>query len=78
MSLTSNTVLSLRVLSFSCRSSIIPSAGSIGTEVNRAVTLYELRHSQGNNVTLFSLFNKVLGAMNVLWGFTNQGFQVFW
>ena len=29
----------------------MPSAGSTGTEVNRAVTLYELRHSPGINVT---------------------------
>ena len=33
MSLTGNTVLSFRVLSFSNRSLIIPNAGSTGTEV---------------------------------------------
>ena len=28
-------------------------AGSAGTEVNKAVTSYELRHSPGSNVTFF-------------------------
>ena len=46
MSLSGNTVLSFRVLSFSNRSLIIPGAGSIGTEMNRSLTLHELRHFQ--------------------------------
>ena len=58
MSLTGNTVLSFIVLSFSYRSLIIPSAGSIGTEVNGAVTSYELRHSPGSNVTLLACLTK--------------------
>ena len=41
MSLTDNTVLSFRVL---YRSLMIPNAGITGTEVNRAVTSYDLRH----------------------------------
>ena len=54
MSLTGNTVLTFIVLSFSSRSLIVPSTGSIGTEVNRAVTSYELRHSPGISVTLLA------------------------
>ena len=38
MSLSSNTVLSFRVLSFFNRSLIIPNDGSAGNEVNRDVT----------------------------------------
>ena len=38
MSLTSNTVLSLRAVSFSNRSLMMLRAGSTGTEVNRAGT----------------------------------------
>ena len=38
MSLTCNTVLSFRVLSFSDRSLIRPNAGSTGTEVKKVVT----------------------------------------
>ena len=75
MSLTSNTILSCRVLSFPIRSLIVPSAGSTGTDVNRAVTSYELRHSPGSNVTLS--VQQVLGAMDVLWGLTNKWFKVF-
>ena len=39
MSLTGNTVLSIRVLSFSSRPLIMPNAGATGTEVTKAVTL---------------------------------------
>ena len=70
MTLTGNSILSLRLLSFSSRSFIMLSAGFTGTEVNRAVTSYELRHSPGINVTLLGLFNKVLGAGDVVGGFT--------
>ena len=49
-----NTVLSFRVLSHSNRSLIILKTGSAGTEVNKAVTLYELRHSPGCIVTLLA------------------------
>ena len=58
MSLTGNAVLSFRVLPFSNRSLIMPSIGSIGIEVHRAVTSYELRHSPGNNVTLLACSTK--------------------
>ena len=58
MSLTGNTVLSFRVLSFSSRSLIMSSAGSTGTQVNRAVTSYELRHSPGISVTLLACATK--------------------
>ena len=58
MSLTGNTVLTLTVLSFSNRSSIIPNAGSAGPEVNRAVTSYEWKHSSGSNVTLLACSTK--------------------
>ena len=58
MSLTGNTVLSFTVLSFSSRSLIMPSAGSSGTEVNRALTSHEMRHSPGINVTLLACSTK--------------------
>ena len=69
MSLTSNTVISLRILPFSSRSLIIPSAGPNGTEVNRAVTSYELSHSTAINVTLFACSTKswVLWMLWMLW-----------
>ena len=41
---TDNTVLSCKEVSCSSRSCMILSAGSTGTEVNNAVTSYELRH----------------------------------
>ena len=58
MSLTSYTVLSFRVLSFPSRSLIMSSAGSTGTEVNKAVTSYDLRHSPGINITLLTCSTK--------------------
>ena len=54
----------------------MPSAGSTGTEVNRAVTSYGLRHSPGINVTLFAFSMKSW----VLWmvgGFTYQWLKYF-
>ena len=50
MSFTGNTALSFSVFSFSNRSLIISKTGLIRTEVNKAVTLYELKHSLGCNV----------------------------
>ena len=58
MSLTINTVLSFRVWTFSSRSLIMPSAGYIETEVNRAVTSYKLMYSLGSNVTLLACSTK--------------------
>ena len=54
MSLTGNTALSYRMLSCSNKQLIMPKAGSTRTEVNKAVTLYELRNSSGCNVTLLA------------------------
>ena len=61
--MTSNTVLSFRVLSCSNRHLIIQKAGSTGTEVNKAVTSYELNHSPSCEVTFFACSTKLC----VLW-----------
>ena len=58
MSLTAITVLSLRVWSFSRRSLMMLRAGSTGTEVNRADTSQELRHSPGAKVMCFTCSTK--------------------
>ena len=52
------TVLSLRVGSFSNRSFIIFNAGSIGTDMKRADTSYELRHSPGTRVMCLTCSTK--------------------
>ena len=57
---TDNTVLSSQVSSFSNKSLIMLTAGSIGTEVNNGETLYEQRHSPGRRVTPLALFIKYL------------------
>ena len=57
---TGNTHLSLKVSSFSNRSLIMLRTGSMGTDVNNAVTLYELRHSPGRRVTSLTLLTKSL------------------
>ena len=49
------------------RSLIMPSAGSTGTEVNRSVKSYELRHSPGINVTLLAC-STALGVVVVVGG----------
>ena len=74
MSLTGSTVLSLRVGSFSSRSLITPRVGSTGNEVNSADTSLELRHSPGANVNCLTC-STVMGAVNMVWGFTYQGFK---
>ena len=71
MSPTSITILSLRVESLSNRSLMILRAGSMGTEVNKADTSLELRHFSRFQFELLGLFNKVLGAVNVVWGLAN-------
>ena len=76
MLLTANTVLSLRVWSLSNRSLMMLRAGSTGTNVNRADTSQELRHSPGAKV-MFYLFNKVLGTIDMVWGLANQRFEEF-
>ena len=76
MSLTGNTVLSFKVLSFSNRSLTMPVAGSIGTGVNRAVTLYELRHSQSLMLPNWPV-QQLLGTVDVVWGLTNQWLKYF-
>ena len=58
MSLTARTVLSLRVRSFSSRSFMMRRAGYTGTEVNRADTSYELRHSPGAKVMCLTCSTK--------------------
>ena len=75
MSLTGSTVLSLRVGSFSSRSLITPRVGSTGTEVNRADTSNELRHSPGADVNCLICSTKSWGTIYMVWGFTNQGFK---
>ena len=40
----------------------MPKAGCIGTEMNKALTLFELRHSPGCNVTLLDCLTTI-----VLW-----------
>ena len=77
MSLTSITVLSLRVWSFSSRSLMVLRAGSTVTEVNKADTLEEMRHSSGAKVMCLACSTKVLGGVNVVWGLANQWFQDF-
>ena len=52
------TVLSLRVESFTNRSFIIFRAGSMGSDVNRADTSYELRHSPGAKVMCLTCSTK--------------------
>ena len=58
MSSTPTAVLSLRVGSFSNRSFITFRAGSIGTDVKRADTSYELRHSPGSRVMCLTCSTK--------------------
>ena len=55
---TGNTHLLLRVSSFSNRSLIMLRDGSMGTDVNNAVTLYELRHYPGKRVISLTLLTK--------------------
>ena len=64
---TDNTDLSHKVSSFSNRSLIMLSAGSIGIEVNNAETSYEQRHSPGRRVTPLTLFTKSL-ILFIWWG----------
>ena len=58
MSLTGNTVLYFRVLSSSNKPLILPKTGSTGTEVNKAETSYELRHSTGCSVIFLACLTK--------------------
>ena len=55
---TDNRDLSHKVSSFSNKSLIMLSAGSIGTEVNSAETSYEQSHSPGRRGTPLTLFTK--------------------
>ena len=75
MSLAGSTVLSLRVGYFSSRSLIAPRAGSTGTEVNRADTSYELRHSPGSNDNCLTCSTKSWVLLIWCGDITNQGFK---
>ena len=55
-----NTDMTHNVSSSSNRSSIMLRAGSMGTEVNSAEILYELRHSPATKVTSLTLLTKSL------------------
>ena len=70
MSLTVSSVLSLRVWSYSSRSLMIFRAGSTGTNVNRADTSKELRHSPGARVMCFTC-STVLGTIDMMGGLAN-------
>ena len=67
MCCTDNTVLSCNLSSFSKRSLILFRAGSIGTEVKSAVTLYDVRHSPSWRVIFLALFTKLL-VLCIWWG----------
>ena len=67
MSSTPITVLSLRVWSFSNRSFIIFKAGSIGTDVKRADTSEELRHSPGARMMCLTCSTKSW-VLLIWWG----------
>ena len=61
------TVQSLRVGSFTNRSFIIFKAGSMGTDVNRTDTSYELRHSPGARVMCLTCSTKSW-VLFIWWG----------
>ena len=63
------------MLSFSNRSLIMLSTGSIGTAVNNAEALYEQKHSPSMRGTPLTLFTKTL--VHCIWwgGFTYKRFK---
>ena len=77
MSLTSITVLSLMVWSFSSRFLMMLRAVSTGTEVNRADSIIGTETFPRCQGHVSGLFNKILGAANMVWGLANQGFKDF-
>ena len=68
MSSTPITVLSLRVLSLTNRSLMILRAGSMGTEVEQGRHIIGTETFSRFQFEVFGLFNKVLGAVDVVWG----------
>ena len=76
MSLTFITVLSLRVWSFSSRSSMMLRAGSTGIEVNRADTSEELRHSPGAKVMCLACSTKSWILFMWYGDLTTNGFKI--
>ena len=49
----------------------------MGTEVNRADTSTGTEAFPSFQFEVSGLFNKVLGAVDVMWGLANQGFKDF-
>ena len=50
-------------------------AGCIGTDVKSAFTSYDMIHSYGFNWMPSMLLMKSLGVLDMVWGYSYQGFQ---
>ena len=76
ISCTDNTVLLLKLLSFSNRSLIIFSAGSMGTEVNNGLTSQDKTLSWEED-NLPNLIYKVTGTLYMMWWLAYKRFKYF-
>ena len=76
MSVTSITVLSMWVRSFSSRFLMMLRAGSTGTEMNRADTSYELRHSTGAKVMCLAYSTKSWVLFMLCGDLPTKGFRI--